>query len=126
MVVGPQGAEFTFVGDDLVVETVEVVQRGLEVGAPELRDLEAGEKYPPPTLKRSETAQGLATARRATWTVLEHPPCRTSWSRERARSRSARTTGPGSQIDGTTSRPAALGGHPGVDPIVLSAKGTRP
>jgi hypothetical protein len=48
---------------------------------------------------------------------------RTRCSRQRARSRSARTSGSGSQIAGTRSRRASSASYPSVDPVGLAGQG---
>src|SRR5215218_2618731 len=120
--VGAEAAQLALTLADLTVELVDQAQAGLDRALPRLGQPELGEQP-----AAAETEQGLPCVRRTACTrCLKLERWRTRCSRQRARSRSARTSGSGSQIAGTRSRRASSASTQASIRSVLQASGASP
>src|SRR6266540_2091126 len=122
-VVGAEPAQLTLAAVDLLVERVDQGEAGGERRRPRLGQREPVEQAP----DRSRCPLGMPCWNRIEWTrFFNELRCLTKCSRKRARSRSARTAGSGSQISGTKSRRASSASTQQSILSVLQASGAIP
>ena len=127
-VVGAHRPQLPLAGVDLGVELVDEAQARGERRRPGLGDREAPRAAPGPAPRTGrDTGTGWPKAMSVAWIrFFRAVRWRTRWSRKRARSRSARTAGSGSQIAGTRSRRASSARTQASILSVLAASGARP
>ena len=121
-VVGAELTQLTLALADLAVELVDQAQAGLDRALPRLREVEGAEQLAAADAEEIGD-QGLPCVSSTAWTLLRLERWRTRCSRQRARSRSARMRGSGSQIAGTRVTPAKLGEDQASMRSVLQASG---
>ena len=113
-VVGAERAQLALAGVDLVVERVDQSERGVRRSTPTARAAQPLEQLAAAGAEQVACPRSGCRAEAVAWIrFFSAVRCLTRWSRNRARSRSARTAGSGSQISGTRSRRRELGQHPG-------------
>jgi hypothetical protein len=102
VVVGAEPAQLTLALFDLPVELVDQTRARLDRPFPRLGQAETGEQLAAADAEQIGDEAGLPWVSSAAWTrCFRLERWRTRCSRQRARSRSARTRGSGSQIAGT-------------------------
>jgi hypothetical protein len=125
-VVGAEPAELALAVADLAVELVDQAQAGLERAVPRLRQIEPGEQLAAADTEQIGDRTWLAVREQDGVYALFQARARTRCSRQRARSRSARTKGSGSQIAGTSSRRESSASTQASIRSVLQASGASP
>jgi hypothetical protein len=126
-VIGTRLSQGTFAAGDLRVELIDQMHRGGGVTGPQV-----GQRQPVKQLPAADAEQVRHRARVAEGqqggvdAVLLAVRWRTRCSRQRARSRSARTAGVGSQIAGTRSRRDSSASTQASILSVLQANGASP